>query len=106
MCFALPGDLALVNTMGRQACPKHNSSCDSSIIGQSEAWVWVWVNCFEERGMDGRCDFVIQTILSPKGDPFIGFPGSAPELPACSMAPKSWVWVVRRDEPTMKVPAQ
>lgn len=32
---------------------------------------------------------VIQTILSPKGGP-VAFPGSAPESPACSMAPRSW----------------
>lgn len=32
---------------------------------------------------------VIQTILSPEGGP-VAFPGSAPELPACSMAPRSW----------------
>lgn len=47
---------------------------------------------------------VIPTILRPEGDP-LEFPGSAPELPACSTAPRSWVWVFRRDEPTTKVPA-
>lgn len=40
---------------------------------------------------------VIQTILSPEGGP-LGFPGSAPELPACSMAPGAEVWLFERDE--------
>lgn len=47
---------------------------------------------------------VIPTISSSDGDA-LEFLGSAPELPACSMAPGRWVWGFRRDEPTTNIPA-